>query len=90
MFKLVLLLRENCVSVMCLLLGSFVRNYKRKLFLSATKIGEITTKILNCYFLKYIYTLRHQANYLHIKNKFTSHKQYSIGLIFSGNLKKVI
>ena len=60
-------------------------NCNGKLFLcTPQKIGENTTSILNCYFSKYIYSL---ANYK-IYN-FTSHKQYSFGLIFSGNQKKI-
>ena len=54
----------------------------------ATKIGENTTSILNYYFSFQVYTSIHQTNYLVMENKFTSYKQYSFFLIFSGNLKK--
>ena len=43
-----------------------LRNYSRKLLLSATKISGNTTNILNCYFSKQIYTLAHQTKYLHM------------------------
>ena len=54
----------------------------------ATKIGENTTSILNYYFSFQVYTSIHRTNYLVMQNKFTSYKQYSFFLIFSGNLKK--
>ena len=34
-------------------------------FVSATKIGENVTNILNCYFSKQIYPLTHQTKYVH-------------------------
>ena len=58
------------------------------IFVSATKINEITTSILICYSSKHIYTLAHQGNHLYEKRKFISHKQYSFGLVFSENPRK--
>ena len=34
-------------------------------FVSATKIGENVTNILNCYFSKQIYLLTHETKYVH-------------------------
>ena len=38
------------------------------MFVSATKIHEKTTNILNCYFLKQVYTLADQTEYVHKEN----------------------
>ena len=41
--------------------------------MSATKIGENTTNILNCCFSQKIYILSHQIKYLYIKKLNLSH-----------------
>ena len=48
--------------------------------MSATKIGVNTNNILNCFFLKLIYTLAHQTKYLHMGNLLLMN---SIFLVFS-------
>ena len=46
-----------------------LRNYNRKIFLCpAQELDGKKTNILNCYFSKKIYTLVHQAKYLHMEN----------------------
>ena len=56
--------------------------------MSATKIGGNTMKILNCYFSK-SFTLWHIRLNIYIwKIKFSSHKHYLFGLLFSRNAKK--
>ena len=58
------------------------------IFVSITKIGENTTNILNCYFSKQIYTLRHQDNTYAQRIKFTLQEQYLLDLLFSKNAKE--
>ena len=60
-----------------------------KSFVPATKIGESTNSIFEYYFAWKIYTLAHQTIFIQ-KSKFTSHKQYSLGLTFSRIPKKII
>ena len=38
-------------------------------FVSAPKIGGNTTSIINCYFLKDIYTLANKTYYLHVEKQ---------------------
>lgn len=46
-----------------------IRNYNRKLFLrSPDKKNKNAASILNCYFLKEIFTLAHQTKYLYVVN----------------------
>ena len=42
------------------------KSYWKIIFVSATKIGENTTNILNCYFSSQIHILAHQVKYLHV------------------------
>ena len=62
------------------------------IFVSATKVRGNPTNILDCYFWKWIYTLRHQTKYLsiyiYLKNKFSVHNQYLFDFHFSRNAKK--
>ena len=45
-----------------------MKSYRKIIFVSATKIDENTTNILNCYFSSQIHILAHQAKYLHLGN----------------------
>ena len=56
-------------------------------FVSASKTGENTVNILNCYFSKWIYTLAPQTKYLH-KCKETKHTDQSILQVFLVSLKR--
>ena len=58
------------------------------MFVSATKIGENTTNILN-YYVQTKFTLWHiKLNICQQEIKFPSHKQYLFGRLFSRNAKK--
>ena len=58
------------------------------MFVTATKIGENTTNILN-YFFQNKFALCHiKPNIYKSKTKFASHKQYLLSLLHSRNSKK--
>ena len=44
------------------------KSYRKIIFVSAAKIGEGITNILNCYFSSKIHILAHQTKYIHIGN----------------------
>lgn len=62
------------------------KNLKELYFISTTKIGENTISILNCFFHDK-FTLQYIRLTIQI-NKFTSYKQYSYSLLFSGKPRK--
>ena len=67
-----------------------LRNYNRRLFLfPPQKIGGNTTKAPNCYFFQNRFTLCHIRLKIYIwKTKFSFHKHYPFGILFSRNAKK--
>ena len=65
--KKCLSLNENFIITLLFLKGGATK-LPKIIFVSATKIGEDATNVLNCYFSKQMYPLAHQIKYLHVEN----------------------
>ena len=75
-------LNKKSVSREVLTFKGATKLYPKIVFVSATKIDENVTNILNCCFPKQIQTLAHQAY------KCASHKEHLLALLFFRNVKK--